>query len=144
MTWVVDASVVVKWFVREDGHEAALGLLDDPQALAAPDVLVPAVGAVAWRETRAGNITRTQANLLTAAIPAYVANLVPAAGLIERAMELAFDMDQPVPDCLYLTCAEQMDGVLVTANDRLIKAVRGTDLESITCHLHAWKAISGA
>ena len=43
MRAVVDSSVVVKWFVRELGHDQALALLDHQDELFAPDVIVSEV-----------------------------------------------------------------------------------------------------
>lgn len=135
MTWVVDASVAAKWFVREDGHETALRLLDVPDDLAAPDLIVAEVGNLAWKKHRLGEVTRDQASAMAAAVPSYIARLVPSASLIERAMEIAFALDHPVYDCLYLACAEVVDGVLVTADGRLAGKVAGTEWESAVCRV---------
>jgi predicted nucleic acid-binding protein len=47
MILVVDASVACKWFVEEDGSQAAEALLDSGSTLLAPDLLVPEVCNVA-------------------------------------------------------------------------------------------------
>ena len=43
MTFVVDASVALKWFVEEDGSERAAALLASKDLLIAPDLIVPEV-----------------------------------------------------------------------------------------------------
>jgi predicted nucleic acid-binding protein len=48
---VVDASVAVKWFVKEDGHEAALGLLAHAH-LSAPDLVFAETANVLWKKLR--------------------------------------------------------------------------------------------
>ena len=47
---VVDASVAIKWFVREALHEEALRLVDNPDAMQAPDLLVVEVTNIAWKK----------------------------------------------------------------------------------------------
>jgi predicted nucleic acid-binding protein len=39
VSYVVDASVAIKWFVTEDLHEHALTLFDQPETLIAPDLI---------------------------------------------------------------------------------------------------------
>ncbi len=39
MSYVVDASVAIKWFVTEDLHEHALTLFGLPETLIAPDLI---------------------------------------------------------------------------------------------------------
>lgn len=60
MSLVVDASVALKWFVPDPGHEAALAILkaDDaePQLLA-PDWLLVEVANALWKQWRRQAIT---------------------------------------------------------------------------------------
>jgi predicted nucleic acid-binding protein len=43
---VVDASVAVKWFVQEADTGVAMGLLNDPDAVIAPDLVVAEVVSI--------------------------------------------------------------------------------------------------
>ena len=49
-TWIVDASVAIKWVVDEPGTEHALLLRRD--SLAAPDLLVPECANILWKKVR--------------------------------------------------------------------------------------------
>jgi predicted nucleic acid-binding protein len=57
-----------------------------------------------------------------------------------RAFELALVFDRPVYDCLYLACVEQADGVLVTTNRHIMKAVIGSPFADRIHHLAALPA----
>jgi predicted nucleic acid-binding protein len=113
---VVDASVAIKWFVREALHAEALRLLDHADSLHGPDLLAVEVTNVAWRKAARGEITRTQAAEIAKAIRQGTPLLYPSAPFIERALDLAFRLSHPVYDCLYLACAEAIDGTLITAD----------------------------
>jgi predicted nucleic acid-binding protein len=115
---VVDASVAIKWFVREALHEAALRLLDGSEALHAPDLLATELTNIAWKKSRIGEIGTRQATEIARAIHQGTPLLYPSPLFTERAIELAFLLDHPVYDCLYLACAEAVGGTLITADDK--------------------------
>ena len=60
MTWVVDASVAVKWFVDEAHSATARAVLASGQPLIAPDLIVPETCNTAWKKVRRGDISREQ------------------------------------------------------------------------------------
>jgi hypothetical protein len=57
-----------------------------------------------------------------AALPAFIDRFVEAKPLLGRAMNLAAQIDHSLYDCLYLVIAIEEDGVLITADDGLLKA----------------------
>ena len=120
MSLIIDASVAVKWFVREDGHADALALLGSGEELQAPDLILGEVANTAWKKQRRGEITRDQAEAIAAALPHYFVRIWPSRDLATRALQLALDLDHPVYDGLYLACAEAADGTLISADQRLI------------------------
>jgi predicted nucleic acid-binding protein len=135
VTYVVDASVAIKWFVRENLHAEAARVLDRAGHLEAPDLIVAEVANVAWKKAVRGEIGRPQAQLIATAMRQYVPTLHPSAGLIEQALEIALALNHPVYDCLYLACAEAVDGILITADRRLCKALADSDYASLAHHL---------
>jgi predicted nucleic acid-binding protein len=119
---VVDASVAIKWFVREALHEEALRLLDHLDTMQAPDLLVAEVTNIAWKKFRMGEIGERQAMEIAGTIRHGVPLLHSSALFNERALELAVALDHPIYDCLYLACAELVDGSLITADERFRRA----------------------
>ncbi len=134
MTWIVDASVATKWFVREGLHAEALLLLAQPDRLAAPDLIVAEVTNIAWKKCLRGEITRAHADAMAAAIGGYIAMLQPSFELAERALDLALSLNHPVYDCLYLACAESLGGTLISADVRFATALHGTRYAGLMLH----------
>ena len=135
MTYVVDASIVAKWFVAEVRRREALELLNRIEDLCAPEFIVPEVANVFWKKCLRGEITQEQARTAVAAVPQYLQTLVLSTGLSDRALEIAFALAHPVYDCLYLACAEDCDGILVTDDQRLFDAVKDGAFEPLVRHL---------
>ena len=135
MTIVVDASVAAKWFAEEEHTDRAEALLEDYEQLRAPDLLLPEIANIAWKKAIRGEVTRAQAQLMTATVRHYIPNLQPVERLIEQALDIALRLNHPVYDCLYIACAKACDGIVVTADKRLCAAVESTDMAASVRHL---------
>jgi len=124
MILVIDASVAIKWFVREEGHEEARRLLEKPETLHAPDLFAPELANVAWKKATRGEIGRDQAVAIVRIIRRGVPTLYSSALFHERALELAFALAHPVYDCIYLACAETLGGTLVSADIAFLETAK--------------------
>jgi predicted nucleic acid-binding protein len=134
---VIDASVAIKWFLAENLHEEARRLLTRGDRLHAPDLLPVEMANAAWKKARRKEIDRRQASEIALAHRDGVPALRPSADFIDRALQVAFELDHPVYDCVYLACAEAVGGVLVTADERLCRIVAGTRFEPLVRHVGA-------
>ena len=123
MKLTVDASVVVKWFVREPLFEEARLLLAHRLRLYAPDILLAEFANTIWKKARQNEIPDTRPHLDELQSLAEIISLCPINVLIARAAETAQELDHPVYDCLYLACAEATESVLVTADYKFVKKV---------------------
>lgn len=122
---IVDASVVVKWFVLEDGHEQARSLLLADEPLLAPDLLAVEVANALWAKVRRQELGQAQAVRAIAAVgEGGEPRLRPSAPLLSAAFELATALEHPVYDCLYVALARSMDDRLWTADTALARAAR--------------------
>ncbi len=99
MTLVVDASVVVKWFVEEELADEAAKLLLGQTPLYAPDLIVSEITNSLWKKFTRGHITRQQAEAIAASIPRTPFQLIPSFSLHQRALDIAIEMRHPVYDC---------------------------------------------
>ena len=140
MTWIVDASIAVKWVVSEPQRDKARLLLADTDLLEAPDLLFPETANTVWKKTRRGEMTARQAELALAAIARLIAVVHPSEDLFARALEMAQALDDPAYDCFYLACAERQGGVLVTADARLCAAVADSPFAALVRPLDQFDA----
>jgi predicted nucleic acid-binding protein len=72
---------------------------------------------------------------IAASLPQFFDKLASAAGLAQRAVIIAGQLDHPVYDCLYLALAEAEETSLVTADLKLLGKVRATAWEQRTINL---------
>ena len=125
---VVDASVAVKWFLREVHAEAAMRILDPNHELIAPDLIWAEFGNVLWKRRRRGEITLATARAILLDFKRYPIATMPVATLVEAALEIADGLRQSVYDSLYLALAERRECRLVTADRRFRDAVMDSAL----------------
>jgi predicted nucleic acid-binding protein len=130
MTLVLDASVAFKWFAQEDGTERALVLLERDEPVIAPDLIVAEVANAAWKSLRRRELTTLQFDRIVSDIAQPFSRLVPLNQLIRPAAALTRQLDHPICDCLYLALADAEGVPVITADQRLLDAVRGTRLAS--------------
>jgi predicted nucleic acid-binding protein len=90
---VVDASVVVKWFVPEVHSASATRWLNPSHDYLAPDLIFPEIGNVLWKRVR-------------------------DAGACLRPHALAIRADISVYDATYLALAVRLDTQVITADER--------------------------
>jgi predicted nucleic acid-binding protein len=117
---VVDASVVVKWFVEEDGQAEALAILERGDECFAPDLVVVEVAGALDKKLKASTVTRGQALEAVEKIQSEM-TMVSGARLIGSALDLASELNHPVADCLYLACAIEIDACVVSADKLFVE-----------------------
>jgi len=125
---VVDASVVVKWFTREEQRGEALSLrrshVDGGLTLTAPTLLVyEVVNALRY------NPSLTAEDQERAAAALFLMGIEfepPTPGGMAGAVELADRYDITIYDAAYLSMAIQRDITLVTADVRLAEKAAET------------------
>ena len=140
MTWVVDASVALQWFVEEDTSPLAHRLLDHTGGLEAPDLILAEVYNAAWRLDRGGGLAPGQFETIVRDAPGFFANLSPLAGLATRAAEMARALDHPIYDCFYVALAEARSGRVVTADRRLLARLAGSPWQDLAVGLRTFTA----
>lgn len=120
---VVDASVVLKWFVPEIHSDAARRLLAATHQFLSPDLLFPEVGNAIWKKVRRGELTAEEGQRLTADISSIAVETVSTRGLMIDAHALAVTTGLTVYDAMYLALAVRLNTELITADDRLSRTV---------------------
>ena len=122
--FVVDASVVVKWFVPEIHSDAARRLLALPHDYVAPDLLFAETANTIWKKIRREELTVEQGQRLVADIGQIAVETVPCRTLAEDAHALANATGRTVDDSMYVALAVRLGTRAITADDRLVAALK--------------------
>lgn len=122
--FVIDASVVVKWFVPEIHSDAARRLLALPHEYVAPDLLFAETANTIWKKIRRKELTAEEGQQLVADIGRIAVETVSCRALAEDAHALAKATGRTVYDSMYVALAVRLNTRSITADDRLEGALR--------------------
>lgn len=120
---VVDASVALKWVLKEEGRDAARALIG-AERLIAPDFLILESANTLAMKVRRGLLSADDARRSLALLSDEVGlTFVPSRRYMAKAHDLALTLSRSAYDCLYLALAEAEGGVMVTADLKFVRAV---------------------
>ena len=122
---VLDASVAVKWVLREE-HAATARRILSTRELLAPHLLWAEVGNTLWKRHRRQESSVEEVRRMLAEIQWLPITTFAHWPLLPAALDLALSLHQTVYDCLYLALAEARNSVMVTADRRFHEAVNGS------------------
>jgi len=122
--YVLDASVVVKWFLPEPLSEAARRLRKADLECHSPDLLLLETCNALWKHVVRGKLEISVAKEAVEALAAAPVSLWEASVLFANAFELALGTGRSVYDCTYLALAIRRDHPLVTADRRFYDAIQ--------------------
>jgi predicted nucleic acid-binding protein len=120
--FVVDASLVIKWFVPEIYAEAARRWLDTSHDYVAPDLLFSEAGNVLWKKVRRKELDENEARQLVDLAQVAV-ETVATRSLLQDALALALTVGITVYDAMYLTLAVRLETEVITGDDRLVEKI---------------------
>lgn len=127
---VIDASVVLKWFLKDEKYgERALALLDrfvrGELDLAAPSLMVYEVINGLVVAQRKGRIAEEKVLSSISGFLNLGITFVDVAGLEARVLHFCRVYDRSAYDASYLAIAEQQSLALVTGDERLYNSTKG-------------------
>src|SRR3569623_1938970 len=130
MRLVIDASVAIKWYVREDHSETALTLINEEIDLHAPQLLIAEIGNVLWAKARSGDLQQDQAIRIADALLRRQITYHSLSELLKKGLTHAVRSSIPIYDRMYLTLAQQLECRYVTADRRFFLAARRSNAKS--------------
>jgi predicted nucleic acid-binding protein len=116
--FVVDASLVIKWFIPEIHSAAAQRWLDAPHDYFAPDLLFSEAGNAVWKKVRRRELQEIDGRQLVTDLTRIAVQTVPTRSLVEDAMGLALAAGTTVYDAIYLALAVRLETAVITGDDR--------------------------
>jgi predicted nucleic acid-binding protein len=123
---VVDASVVIKWFIPEGDLEAARELRASGAGFAAPDLMFVESANILWKLVRRGEIKPRRAIEVIDEIVAAPFVTHANRSLARDAIDLALTTGLSAYDASYVALAIRLDTLCVTADQRLVRKLAGT------------------
>ncbi len=117
-TFVIDASIAVKWVVDEDGTPQALALREKAK-LIAPDWSPSAPTCLEKVQRR--ELLWEEALLAARLLQHAEIELSSMRSLLERAMQISIEINHPAYDCVYLALAADVDWEFVTADEHFAR-----------------------
>ena len=139
--FVVDASVVIKWFVPEVHSDAARRLLQSQNQYVAPDLLFAETANTIWKKVRRGEVSRRDGEGLVADVGRAAVQTVPCRALAADAYALASASGRTVYDAMYLALALRLDTRLITADERLAGALAA--MPAVASHIQTVQMFKG-
>jgi predicted nucleic acid-binding protein len=133
--FVVDASLVIKWFVPEVDSDAARRWLHAPHDYIAPDLLFPETGNTVWKKVRRGELSADEGQRLVTDLSIIAVEAVSMRGLLRDAHALALSTGITVYDAIYLTLAVRLETQVITGDDRFAR--RLTDHALLAPHVRS-------
>lgn len=133
--YVLDSSVVIKWFTAEVYTAEAVRLQTCGVPLHAPDFLDVELAAIAWKKMRRDGLPRSDADFIVSQLPSLAVTRHPTGPLVAPAFDLADRSNRTVYDCLYLALAVQLGGVMVTADEKLVNTLAATSWATRIIHV---------
>lgn len=132
----MDTSVAVKWHLEENHSDEAARLLDavgsEVSELLAPSTLQPEFFNTLWQQRRRGELSVEEVRQAWADFRAgEPATLYEPADLMPRAVELVIESGVIIYDALFLALAEYTETIMVTADDQLLRTLKGTGYEGL-------------
>jgi len=139
---VVDASVVVKWFVRDADTPAAFELVQRAVVgeidLNAPDLCIAECGNAIWKLSEKGNaLSPRQARVAVGRLASVPIRTTPSRTLLVSACQLAVRAKITVYDATYVALAQALETYLVTADRRLVARLESAKLGALATMLNS-------
>ena len=137
--FVIDASVVVPWYLEQSLTPISLLFLQRLEHCQAPGIISAHVSQVLW--------SYCQEDLLSGAVGAAALRhfrramnhkITPSEELADRALEISLDLRLSPPLCLYFALAERQEADLVPACQPSPEAARGTAYAGMVTDLRSF------
>ncbi|MEE9493324.1 MAG: type II toxin-antitoxin system VapC family toxin [Gammaproteobacteria bacterium] len=123
--YVLDASVVMKWFIPEIYWEQAVILQEFPESsLHIPDFAQLECTSILSKKVRRNELPLIKANHIQTLLLQMPVQMHPWQELLLDAGQVAHETYRGVYDCLYLVLAKRLKGKMITADKKLYLALK--------------------
>jgi len=124
--WVIDASVVIKWYVPEGDFSSARALRTTETQLAVPDLFFVEMSNILWKFVRRGEMVPSRAIEIIEEIAGSPFVTFSNQSLAKDALDLAVATGLSAYDASYVALAMRIDKIFITADGKLFQKLTGT------------------
>ncbi len=142
MNLVLDASVVIKWYIEEDLLEPALCLKERAKAgsvsVAVPRFFFVEAANVLWKKVALGkgsDLKRSDAKGIFSRILDLPFQVIEDDEILLKALDLSLDHSMSIYDGMYLASALRFKASFVTADNVLVRRLAGSSLADHVSYL---------
>ncbi len=134
MNLVLDASVVIKWYLHEDLLESALRLKEQIKErsaiVAVPRFFFVEAANVLWKNVtlRKDDLKRSDAKGIFSRILDLPLHILEDDEILLRALDLSMEQKLTIYDGMYLAGALRFNATLITADAALVKRLAGSTM----------------
>ena len=133
MNCVIDASVLVKFFIPEilskKAEELNARIMEGDLRLLAPDLIFAEVGNILWKKHRRKELSRAEAEEIVDAVVSLPMEIETSKALLPFAVDLGLAYGITVYDALYVSLAKVHETILITADKKLVEIMGKTDFK---------------
>ena len=127
-SWVVDASVVVKLYLREELSDITESLFEAPEAKSffVPDIFYCECANIFWKNVRRLNIEPAYAQSSLRGLMDLILFPISSTELLHNTLDLALEYGITAYDASYVALSEELRIPLITADRKLITNLQGS------------------
>lgn len=129
--FVIDASVTVQLLVDEPDTpqvKALFATIEDGNKLYIPEFAILECANVLWKHVRFHGLERSIAEAQLAVLVALEMIIVPATGLMPRALGIGLNHNLAIYDSVYIALAEKLSFPLITVDGKQSRAAHAEDV----------------
>lgn len=126
MRIVIDASVLIKWYLPEIHSQEAELLVNDRFEIHAPELLVTEFGNILWKKCKLGELSADESLIVADQMLTDNITLHAHPSLLQDSLRQANATGQTVHDWTYLTLALALGAAFLTADIKFFLAIRQT------------------
>lgn len=128
MARVIDANLVIKWYVDEPDSRTARELLWETEEFAVPDLLFLETGSILSKKVRDHELTPEEARRISELIVDGPFDIYTDRELADDALRIALEYQVTPYDAAYVALAMKLETDCATADRKLFEKLRHTDL----------------
>jgi predicted nucleic acid-binding protein len=136
---VIDASVLIKFYIPEFLSDRAQSILDSVKqgqvTLFAPDLVYSEAGNVLWKKHHLKELTRTEVEEISDALILLPLRIESSKNLLPLAVQIEMAYGVTVYDAMYVALSRIHETKMITADKRLFERLAKTDLKKYVAWL---------